>query len=142
MRGSLPWLTNRARVLRSAHVSAEQLLWGKLRNRQLGGFKFVRQEPVGPYFADFVCRERMLVVEVDGGTHSSDAEIAADAVRSECLETMGYRLMRVWNSDLRENLDGVMATIYAELSSENWKQAEREAAPHPGPLPVKDGERG
>ncbi|MEQ1715063.1 MAG: endonuclease domain-containing protein, partial [Hyphomicrobium sp.] len=73
-------------------------MWNKLRNRQIGGFKFVRQEAIGPYFADFVCRERKLIVEVDGGTHSSEAEIAADVVRSKYLETSGYRLIRVWNS--------------------------------------------
>jgi very-short-patch-repair endonuclease len=74
MRGPQPWLTNRSRVLRSQPISAEARLWAHLRNRQLGGYKFVRQMPIGPYFADFVCRECMVVVEVDGGTHSSDAE--------------------------------------------------------------------
>ncbi|MCB1509682.1 MAG: DUF559 domain-containing protein, partial [Hyphomicrobiaceae bacterium] len=55
MRGTQPWRTNRARTLRSATTSAEDLLWQRLRNRQLGGLKFVRQFSIGPYFADFAC---------------------------------------------------------------------------------------
>ncbi|HPG88496.1 MAG TPA: DUF559 domain-containing protein [Hyphomicrobium sp.] len=89
MRGSQPWTTNRSRVLRDAKVAAEMLLSRRLRNRQIDGFKFVRQEPIGPYFADFVCREIKLIIEVDGETHSSDLQIAADVDRQRNLETFG-----------------------------------------------------
>ena len=66
MRGSRIPETRRARVLRQSLTYAETVLWRALRGRSLGGFKFVRQEPIGPYFADFVCRDEMLVVEIDG----------------------------------------------------------------------------
>src|SRR4029079_6970092 len=102
MRRSQPWQTNRSRVLRSNHISAERALWRRLRNRQLGGFKFVRQEPIGPYFADFVCREHKLVVEVDGGTHGEPSELQADAKRTAHLEQLGYRILRIHNIDVYE----------------------------------------
>ena len=111
MRSEQPWRTNRARVLRSRSTSSEAQLWSRLRNRQLGGFKFVRQAAVGPYFADFACRECKLIVEIDGATHSLDREIAADTVRSDVLVRMGYRIHRVTNEDVAENLDGVLETI-------------------------------
>ena len=69
MRGPQPWRTNRARVLRSHSTSAEDRIWSALRNRRLNGLKFVRQYSIGPYFVDFVCRERMIIVEIDGATH-------------------------------------------------------------------------
>ncbi|MFO1125811.1 MAG: endonuclease domain-containing protein [Methylocystis sp.] len=67
--------------MRAAQTSAEQRLWGALRGRRLSGYKFARQEPIGPFFADFVCREHALVVEIEGATHSSDEELARDAFR-------------------------------------------------------------
>ena len=131
-------MTNRSRVLREANIASEVVLWRKLRNRQLGGFKFVRQDAIGDYFADFVCRELKLIVEVDGGTHSSEMELASDVRRQRQIEALGYKILRIWNEDVRKNMDGVLETIYAEL---NARRCEREAAPHPSPLPVKDGER-
>jgi len=111
MRGSQPWRTNRAWVLRSAATSAEDKLWQELRSRKLDGLKFVRQSPVGPYFADFVCREKKIVMEIDGGTHATDAEIASDEARSKALEVLGYRIFRAHNVDIYENLDGVLDTL-------------------------------
>jgi very-short-patch-repair endonuclease len=84
-----------------------------LRNRQLGDLKFVRQAPVGGYFVDFLCRERTVVVEIDGGTHSTDAELARDAARSEELSRKGYRVFRVCNAEVFENLDEVLAALLA-----------------------------
>ena len=115
MRGSQPWLTNRARALRSRQPAAEEKLWGELRNRQLGGCKFVRQAAIGPYFADFLCRERRLIVEVDGATHASDAEVAADAARTAELEHFGYRVCRVASGDVERNIDGVLELLLHEL---------------------------
>jgi very-short-patch-repair endonuclease len=113
MRRAQPWRTNRARSLRSTSTSAEDRLWSYLRNRQLGGLKFVRQAPMGPYFADFLCRERKMIVEVDGGTHSSGVEIARDAARASYLEARGYRIFRVHNDEVAENVDGVLDTLLA-----------------------------
>jgi very-short-patch-repair endonuclease len=111
MRGPQPWLANRARVLRSQPISAEARLWARLRNRRLGGHKFVRQLPIGRYFADFVCRARKVVVEVDGGTHWTDAQSAGDARRTVELRRLGYRVFRVCNDDIYRNLDGVLDTL-------------------------------
>ncbi|MFN3746355.1 MAG: endonuclease domain-containing protein [Hyphomicrobiaceae bacterium] len=113
MRHSQPWRTNRSRVLRANETSAEAKLWAELRNRQLGNLKFVRQAPIGNYFVDFLCRERKVIVEIDGGTHSTDAELARDSVRSDELSGRGYRVFRVSNADVFEHLDEVLAALLA-----------------------------
>jgi very-short-patch-repair endonuclease len=105
----------RARALRADATSAEARLWKRLRNRGLNGFKFSRQVAIGPYFADFCCRERKLIVEVDGATHSTDVELASDARRSGFLGTQGYAVLRVHNAEVFENLEGVLETILARL---------------------------
>jgi len=110
--------TARARDLRTNHTDAEQRLWSRLRGRQLDGHKFVRQLPVGPYFADFACRERDLIVEIDGGQHAGSA---ADARRTAALAAHGYRVIRFWNHEVLSNLDGVLFTL-----------AEAVKAPSPG----------
>ncbi len=75
-------------------------MWGALRARRLGGFKFVRQAPIDRHVVDCLCRERRIVVEIDGGTHGSAAEIARDRERTTCLEALGYRVLRAvtWTS--------------------------------------------
>ena len=103
--------TDRARRLRKSDTAAEQRLWEALRGRRLAGLKFVRQLPIGPYYADFVCRAKRLIIEVDGDTHSTEEEMAYDARRTAALERAGYRLIRVWNAEVRENLEGVLETI-------------------------------
>jgi very-short-patch-repair endonuclease len=118
MRGPQPWRSNRSKVLRSRENAAEAQLWAKLRNRRLGGFKFVRQAAVGVYFVDFLCRDRMLVVEVDGATHGEESEIAKDAFRSRDLERQGYRIVRVTNWDVANNIDGVLDSLLAALRGE------------------------
>jgi very-short-patch-repair endonuclease len=118
MRGELPHQTNRARALRSAATDAEARLWHRIRNRQLGGFKFVRRAPIGAYYADFLCREAHLLVEIDGSQH---ADNPADQQRDRELETLGYRVVRVWNNDVSERLDSVLEMLLSELA----------AAPHP-----------
>ena len=130
MRGPSPISTERARELRHRSTRAELVLWRHLRDRQLGGFKFVRQEPIGPYFADFVCRDLRVVIEVDGGQH---ADNVADPKRDARLGELGYRTIRVWNNDVRGNIDGVLQMLRSEL----------ENAPHPVPLPASGArERG
>jgi very-short-patch-repair endonuclease len=106
-----PEHVERARKLRKSDTAAEQKLWEALRSRRLNGMKFVRQLSIGPYFADFACRARMLIVEVDGATHGSDAEVAYDAVRTGILEREGWKVLRAWNHDVFTNLDGVLETI-------------------------------
>jgi very-short-patch-repair endonuclease len=118
MRGEQPWRTNRARALRSQPISAEAKLWAKLRNRQLGGLKFVRQAPIGPYFADFLCRERRIVVEVDGSTHGTEAELAGDAARTAEFGRLGYRVFRVRNIDVFENIERVLDALLGFIEGE------------------------
>jgi very-short-patch-repair endonuclease len=105
----------RSRELRREQSSAEKLLWGKLRARRLCGYKFVRQEPIGPYFVDFLCREHQLIVEVDGATHSTVDEIAHDQFRQRRLESEGFRVLRVTNQEVYSNLEGVCETILPTL---------------------------
>jgi len=93
-------------------------IWFAVRDRRLAGFKFVRQEAIGPYVVDFVCRDRNLVIEVDGGQH---AESARDQIRDAYLTSEGYCALRFWNSDVLNNLEGVLETI---LSSLNQTHAE------------------
>jgi len=99
--------------LRREMTDVERSLWNALRNRQLGGFKFRRQATLGPYVIDFLCIERKLIVELDGGQHSH----AADARRTAYLKTRGCRVIRFWNHEVVENLDGVLATILAGLDA-------------------------
>jgi very-short-patch-repair endonuclease len=81
----------------------------------LCGLKFVRQENIGPWFADFLCREKRLIVEVDGATHSTPAELLSDARREAFFRAEGYRILRVSNDDVFNNIDGVCDTILAFL---------------------------
>jgi very-short-patch-repair endonuclease len=102
----------RARSLRSALTPAELALWIRIRGRRLGGFKFVRQEPIDRYYVDFVCRERRLIIELDGGQHSESPE---DRQRDSELLALGYRVIRIWNNDVIENLGGVLQMLLSEL---------------------------
>ena len=112
MRGPDRRTTGIARRLRVNQTDAETVFWNRIRNRQIDGHKFVRQEPIAGYVCDFVCRERRLIVEVDGGQHS---ESAADVIRDKRLQEEGYRVLRFWNNDVLGNLEGVLTTIQAEL---------------------------
>jgi len=91
-------------------------LWNRLRARQVNGYKFVRQEPIGPFIVDFVCRERRLVVEVDGGQHATDPR---DTARDRWLGDHNYPVLRVWNNDVLRNIEGVLETIASALSAES-----------------------
>lgn len=117
MRGRDPYQLPVARKLRRDETSAEKQLWEKLRTRKLDGFKFVRQAPIGPYVADFLCRERKLVIELDGATHSTPEEIESDKRRTGYLARYGYRVIRFDNASVFENVDGVLTIIAAALSS-------------------------
>lgn len=104
-----------ARNLRRTQTSAEAKLWRVLRNRALNGWKFRRQHPIDRFIIDFACIEAGLIVEVDGATHSTDAEIARDAARTEILESLGFALLRIPNADIHKHLEGVRETILGAL---------------------------
>ena len=119
MREANAFKTARARRLRRSSTDAESALWCRLRSRALDGYKFVRQEPIGSYTVDLVCRERRLIIEVDGSQHADNPR---DAVRDKWLVDHNYRVLRFWNNDVLGNMAGVLETIATALA---------EAPPHP-----------
>ncbi len=108
--GNAPSL-KRARTLRANATRAEDLLWARLRDRRLDDLKFIQQSPIGPWIADFVCREVKVIVEIDGATHGTPEEIARDIARTSDLEARGYRIYRVDNRDVYRNIVGVLDGI-------------------------------
>jgi very-short-patch-repair endonuclease len=124
-RHSLP----RARHLRKNTTPAEARLWEQLRGKQFERVKFSRQHPIGPYFADFAARSHGLIVEVDGATHSTDAELQKDAVRNAYLNSQGYRVLRVTNDEVLNGIDEVLTIIRDELQGSRPAPAGREWGP-------------
>ena len=112
VRGPDQKVTARARALRKVDNDAEAALWSELRNRRLGDRKFVRQLPIGPYFADFACRESRLVVELDGSQHY---ESEYDRRRDQFMISEGWSVLRFWNIDALVERDAVVETILAAL---------------------------
>jgi very-short-patch-repair endonuclease len=113
----------RAKSLRHEMTEAETRLWPTLRGHRLSRLSFCRQTPIGPFIVDFVCHERRLVIELDGGQH---AESPRDAERDRWLASKGYRVLRFWNSDVLRNREGVLQTIM---------DAAHEVTPLPNPSP-------
>jgi very-short-patch-repair endonuclease len=113
----------RAQQLRRDMTEAEKLLWRHLRGGQIGGAKFRRQQPIGPYIADFVCQSSRLIVEADGSQHDENSH---DGQRDAWLRAKGYQILRFWNSDILTNIDGVLTAILAALTP-----------PHPNPSPSR-----
>lgn len=101
----------RARALRQGSTDAEALLWSRLHARQLGKLKFRRQHPIGCYFADFVCVEIGLVIELDGGQHAEDAGLSYDQKRSDDMTTLGFQTLRFWNNDVLLQTEAVLEKI-------------------------------
>lgn len=106
-----PRAVQRGKQLRKAMTLHEVRLWLRLKNRQLGGIKFRRQAPIGPYIADFLSHDAKLVVELDGDTHATDEAAAHDARRTRFIEERGFRVLRFFNGEVRENLDFVVERI-------------------------------
>ena len=120
--------TGLARRLRRDSTNAELRLWNKLRSRSVDGHKFVRQYPIGRYVVDFICREKRLIIDVDGGQH---AESTRDRVRDQWLHEHKYRVLRFWNNEIMSNMDGVLEVIAEALRAD--------APPHP--VPASGGTR-
>jgi pyrimidine deaminase RibD-like protein/very-short-patch-repair endonuclease len=149
MRGPQEFRTNRARSLRQSDNQAESRLWLSLRNRNLNGHKFVRQLGIGPYFADFACREKRLVVELDGSQH---ADSGYDQIRNQYMNEAGWSVARFWSGDVLSQIDAVRDTIAAvcdgdirdfirSFDFQFYPAVPMPTAPHPNPLPA-GGERG
>jgi very-short-patch-repair endonuclease len=121
--------TRRSRELRNNATQAERRLWQHLRSRQLTGIRFNRQVPIGPYICDLVARTPKLIIELDGGQHAEAADY--DANRTTFLQQRGYRVIRFWNNDVLENLEGVLTVIEEALKH----------SPSPGPSRAAGGEQ-
>jgi len=104
-------LLQRARELRKNLTPQERKLWSVLRNSQIKGYKFKRQVPIGNYIADFVCEEKMLIIEIDGGQHNEIDNIAYDKERTAYLNSRGFNVIRFWNNDVNKNFGGVYETL-------------------------------
>jgi very-short-patch-repair endonuclease len=116
----------RAKALRRSSTDAERALWLELRDRRMGGYKFRRQHPIGAYFADLVCIEAKLIVEIDGGQHFEAAHVTADVARTYALQQLGFTVLRFDNRQVLVERAGVLQTIHQWLVSH---------CPHPNPLP-------
>ena len=121
---------DRARLLRRDSTDVEKRLWRALREK-LPDAKWRRQMPIGPYFADLTCFASRLVVELDGGQHADAREY--DRARTRFIESRGYRVLRFWNNDVAQNIDGVIETIAQALSPSP-------SQPSAGPRPLPAGE--
>ena len=124
MKHSHPVTYIRAKRMRHDPTETERKLWGALRNRRLGGLKFYRQFPVGPYIVDFICHGHGVVVEVDGATHGEDAEIAHDEKRSRFLHALGLVVHRVWSSEIYEHFNAAVDGIYAVVMEQAARERE------------------
>jgi lysyl-tRNA synthetase class 2 len=119
-----------ARRLRRQQTDAERLLWFRLRDRRLDGWKFRRQFRVDRYVGDFFCPDAHLSIELDGGQHA--VQINADAARTKSLEAMGYLVLRFWNNDVIQNTEGVLEEIMTTLGRSPCE------LPHPDLLPSRE----
>lgn len=112
-------LQSMARYLRRNQTNVEKIFWSMLRNRQVSGLKFRRQVPIGNFIVDFVCLDLKFIIELDGGQHAM--AVKKDIARTKYLESKGYKVIRFWNNEVIENLEGVFDTLTLALS-----QRERE----------------
>ena len=120
-----------ARKLRRTSTDVERRLWHRIRDKQIESFRFRRQRPIGKYIVDFICLEAKLIVELDGGQHSES--VLLDEKRTVFLASLGYHVVRFWNNEVLENMDGVLARIREHLLDLHQ--------PHPGPPLGSGGSR-
>ena len=104
-----PKLKNLARELRKHGALSEVILWGYLKGKKMKGYKFLRQKPINNYIVDFFCPELSLAIEIDGHTHGD--KIEEDAARQKTLENLGIKFLRFTDSNVKQNIDGVLSSI-------------------------------
>jgi very-short-patch-repair endonuclease len=122
---------DRARQLRRFSSEAEAFLWRQLRDRAFKGLKFRRQLALGKYIVDFVCLEKRLIIELDGGQHNEEAQRQYDRVRDQWLRSQGFRILRYWNNELFGEWEAIAEAV--------WKALQEDPSP---PAPLPQGERG
>ena len=110
-----PLLTDRRRELRRNQTEAEKVLWGHLRNKKIQSLKFWRQYSVGPFIVDFYCPSKRLAIELDGGHHSEEASSVYDQERTDYLNGKDIRVIRFWNNEVLNNIEGVLNRIEQSL---------------------------
>ncbi len=101
------FLKSKSRELRNNMTPQEHKFWSIVRNRQFYGYRFLRQVIIGDYIVDFVCKTEFIIVEIDGGQHNISDNISKDTNRTKYLEGMGYKVVRFWNNDIDNNIEGV-----------------------------------
>ena len=144
-----------ARSLRKNSTPQERKLWNILRNSNIYHYKFKRQHPIGDYVVDFICKEKMLIIEIDGGQHNQLDNIKSDNLRTKYLESRGFKVLRFWNIDIDKNIEGVYKVILNHLGIKDRfltptlsprrgknnaciikpDKNRQEINPHPNPLP-------
>ena len=112
---NMPTQKENARYLRKNMTPQERKLWGVIRNRQFYGYRFLRQYVIDIYIVDFICREKKLIIEIDGGQHNEPKNLEYDKQRSLYLESKGYRTIRFWNNEIDNNLTGVYKQLQKEF---------------------------
>ncbi len=137
VRGASARMLGTARGLRRRETTAEAVLWGALRGRQLGGLKFRRQQPAGPFVLDFFCAEHALAVEVDGGVHERQTE--QDAFRTDYLVAHGLRVLRFRNAEIVGDLAGVLGRIVRGASPPHGASPPPPAGGTPSPTAAGEG---
>ena len=105
-----------ARNLRKNATIQERRLWNLLKNRQFHNLKFKRQQPIGDYIVDFISKEAKVIIEIDGGQHNEQENIEYDKTRTEFLNGLGYKVIRFWNNEIYENIDGVLLRLNKEIN--------------------------
>jgi len=108
---------NLAKKMRSNMTKEEVKLWNIVRRKKFYGYKFKRQVLIGNYIVDFLCPDKSLIVEIDGGQHNEDSELQNDIKRTDYLNKQGYTVIRFWNNDIWDNIDGVCARLKEELDN-------------------------
>lgn len=106
---------NKRRGLRKDLTTPENIVWQRIRARQLNGYKFRRQYGIGDYIVDFYCAEQRLIIEIDGDSHYEECQIIYDEIRTKYLESFNNKVIRFTNNEVMENLEGVLESITSQL---------------------------
>ena len=107
-----------ARRLRKNMTEQEKILWQYIRKRNIANCKFRRQYAIGNYIVDFICREKHLIIEIDGGEHNTENSLLYDNERTKYLESKGFKVIRFWNNEIENNIEGVYLEILKNLNVE------------------------